>query len=91
MTFSVEKKWFAMSATYGRELKIKRILEELNIVCFVPMRPKESKQKNQREDTYIPAINNLIFVYTDKQTLFFSESCHYRNTPNCCIVSFLFL
>ncbi len=64
-----EKNWYAMSATFRRELKIKQILEEQNIECFVPMRILESKSGRRTEQKIAPAIDNLIFVYTDKPTL----------------------
>ena len=30
--------WYAMSATFGREMKAKEFLEKNNVHCFVPLR-----------------------------------------------------
>lgn len=68
--------WFAMSATFGRELKAKSILEDKNIKCFVPMRYEmvnDSKQGKIRK--LIPAIRNLIFVYTTKVQIQALKAC----------------
>ena len=35
---SEELNWFAMRATFGRELKAKKLLEGMQIECFIPMR-----------------------------------------------------
>lgn len=59
--------WFAMSATFGRELRAKTFLEGKDIKCFVPMKYEmttDSKKGKVRK--LIPAIRNLIFVYTTK-------------------------
>lgn len=59
--------WFAMSATYARELKAKAFLESQHVECFVPMRTVENKKKS--EDCQVklePAVHNLIFVHTTK-------------------------
>jgi transcription antitermination factor NusG len=63
-----EKQWFAMSATYGRELKAKTFLEQENIECFVPMRYEIQKDKKQTTTRkLVSAINNLIFVNTTRR------------------------
>lgn len=62
--------WFAMSATFGRELKAKDFIEDKNVECFVPMRyeiHKDKKQKNIRR--LVSAINNLIFVHTTRKEI----------------------
>lgn len=62
--------WFAMSATFGRELKAKAILESKQVKCFVPMRYEVVKGRNQTKvRKLVPAINNLIFVYTTKERI----------------------
>lgn len=78
--------WFAMSATFGRELKAKTYLEERNIRCFVPMKyemvndPKQGKIRK-----LIPALRNLIFVHTTKEQIQTEKSClgylHYLTKP----------
>jgi transcription antitermination factor NusG len=65
-----ENLWFAMSATFGRELKAKEFLEEKQVECFVPMRyeiQKDKKRKTVRQ--YVSAISNLIFVYTTRKNI----------------------
>lgn len=65
-----EPVWFAMSATFGRELKAKTFLEDRHVKCFVPMRYEIVKDKTQgKVRKLIPAINNLIFVYTTKDRI----------------------
>ena len=65
-----EPAWFAMSATFGRELKAKAFLESKQVKCFVPMRYEIVKDKTQGKiRKLVPAINNLIFVYTTKERI----------------------
>ena len=65
-----EPAWFAMSATFGRELKAKTFLESKQVKCFVPMRYEIVKDKTQGKiRKLVPAINNLIFVYTTKERI----------------------
>ena len=62
--------WFAMSATFGRELKAKDFIEKNDVECFVPMRyevHKDKKQKNIRK--LVSAISNLIFVHTTRKEI----------------------
>ena len=55
--------WFAMSATFGRELKAKTFLETKSVKCFVPMKYQIVNDKKQGKIKKLaPAINNLIFV-----------------------------
>lgn len=65
-----EHLWFAMSATFGRELKAKEFLDEKQVECFVPMRyeiQKDKKQKTFRQ--LVSAISNLIFVHTTRKNI----------------------
>ena len=62
--------WFAMSATYGRSMKAKAILENNEIRCFVPMKYTMVNDRRQgKVRKLIPAINNLIFAYATKKTI----------------------
>ena len=62
--------WFAMSATFGRELKARDFLEKNKVQCFVPMRYQIINDKKQgKVRKLVPAINNLIFVYTTKERI----------------------
>lgn len=69
-TSNEELAWFAMSATFGRELKAKTFLESKDIKCFVPMKYEmiNDSQKGKIRKL-IPAIRNLIFVYTTKEQI----------------------
>lgn len=67
---SQELLWFAMSATFGRELKAKTFLENNQVECFVPMRYEVVKdRRKQKTRKLVPAINNLIFVHTTKERI----------------------
>ena len=69
-TSNEERSWFAMSATFGRELKAKSFLESKDIRCFIPMKYEmvnDSKKGKIRK--LMPAIRNLIFVHTTKKQI----------------------
>ncbi|MBE6207824.1 MAG: UpxY family transcription antiterminator [Rikenellaceae bacterium] len=55
--------WFAMRATYRREMIAKRALEDRSIESFVPMRYELKLQGGRRRRVLVPAIHNLIFVH----------------------------
>lgn len=56
--------WFAMSATFRRELKAKALLEEAGIECFVPMKYMPvTKRNGHKSKELVPAVHNLIFVH----------------------------
>ena len=62
--------WFAMSATYCRELKAKSFLESKSVECFVPMKYEIVKDRRRGKiKKLIPAIHNLIFVHTTKERI----------------------
>lgn len=62
--------WFAMSATYCRELKVKSFLESKSVECFVPMKYEIVKDRRRgKVKKLIPAIHNLIFVHTTKERI----------------------
>lgn len=65
-----EPVWFAMSAPFGRVLKAKAFLDSNFVECFVPMRYKIVNDRNQcKKRKLVPAISNLIFVYTTKERI----------------------
>ena len=53
--------WYALRATYSRELKVQADLQEKGVRTFIPMMWKEKK--------LIPAINNLVFVYWTREKI----------------------
>ena len=69
MEASEEKCWFAMRATYRREMIAKRQLEALDIESFVPMRHELKVQGRRRTQKLVPAIHNLIFVHAEPSRL----------------------
>lgn len=59
--------WFAMSATFGRELKAKEFLEQNDVRCFVPLRYRLVRVRGKgKVRKLVPAISNLIFVHCTK-------------------------
>lgn len=70
MTSSDNQFWFAMSATYGRELKARDYLKENKVECFIPMKYQMVVDKKLgKVRKLVPAINNLLFVYTTKERI----------------------
>lgn len=64
-----EKVWFAMRATYRRELIAQRQLDTLGIESFVPMRQQMEIKGRRRHRKMVPAIHNLIFVHAEPTEL----------------------
>ena len=61
-----EKRWFAMRATYGRNLMAQRLLDMEKIESFVPMRKRTVKLGRRIKTDMIPVVRDLIFVLGDK-------------------------
>ena len=55
--------WFAMRATYRRELEAMRLLEKEKMGCFIPMQYKISIKKGKKVRALVPVIRNLVFVH----------------------------
>ena len=66
MSNETEMKWFAMRATYGRNLMAQRALEMDKIESFVPMRKRTLKVGRRIKTDMIPVVRDLIFVLGDK-------------------------
>lgn len=65
-----EMLWFAMSATFGREMKVKEFLEKNKVRCFVPLRYQLVNVRGKgKVRKLVPAISNLIFVNTSKDNI----------------------
>lgn len=63
-TSEMPLQWFAMSATFRRELKAKTLLENAGIECFVPMKYMPvTKRNGHKSKELVPAVHNLIFVH----------------------------
>lgn len=61
--------WFALRATYSRELKVQALLNERGIRTFVPMIWRKTEKEGRRVMKQVPAVNNLCFVYWNKKSL----------------------
>ena len=61
--------WFAMRATYRREMIAKRALETYGVESFVPMRYELKIEGGRRKRRLVPAIHNLIFVHPEPKQL----------------------
>ena len=55
--------WFAMRATYRRELEAMHLLEKANIVCFIHKQYKISICRGRKVRALVPVIRNLVFVH----------------------------
>ena len=71
-----EYHWYALRITYSRELVLKEFLDKNNIENFIPMRYEYVTRKEQRIRKLVPAIHNLVFIYS---TLPESESMTRRS------------
>ena len=70
MTASEDIVWFAMSATFGRELKARDFLDKNGVECFIPMKYQMLVDKKQgKVRKLVPAISNLLFVHTTKERI----------------------
>ena len=61
--------WFALRATYSRELKIKNQLAERGVRTFVPMvwrKTPSNHSSTAQSKKLVPAISSLCFVYWTK-------------------------
>jgi transcription antitermination factor NusG len=61
--------WFAMRATYKREMVAKEYLEGKGIEVFVPLKTEIKVIRGIKRKVTVPAINSLIFVYAQKEAL----------------------
>ena len=61
--------WFAMRATYKRELVAQEYLQGKGMEVFVPMRSEIKVVRGIKRKLRVPAINSLIFVHAKKQEL----------------------
>ena len=62
-------RWYAMSAIYRSELKVKDYLDSRGIECYVPMTEVVRLRRGRKVKEKVPAVCNLIFVHSDSQTI----------------------
>lgn len=60
-------RWYPLRVPYGRELKLKAFLDDLQVECFVPMMHTMVEKGDARRKVTLPAIRNLCFVYASRQ------------------------
>lgn len=65
----VDKCWFAIRVSYSRELALKVILDAENIENFIPMRYEYIMKSGKRVRKLLPAIHNLVFVYSTRKRI----------------------
>jgi len=64
------EKWYVLRVTYSRELKVQKALQALGIRVFVPMKTVRVERDGKVVKKSVPAVNNLLFVYSDQQTIY---------------------
>lgn len=64
-----ENKWYPLRVTYGRELKLKERLDQLQVVSYIPMRYKKVEKDGKRKTVLVPAVSNLCFAYTTRDVI----------------------
>ena len=69
MAGEMEQKWFAMRATYGRNLMAQRLLEMQKIESFVPMRKRTTKVGKRIKTDIVPVVRDLIFVFGERDAV----------------------
>ena len=69
MSDSANISWFAMRATYGRNLMAQRVLATAKIESFVPMRKRTTKVGRRIKTDLIPVVRDLIFVLGERETI----------------------
>ena len=69
MSDNANTSWFAMRATYGRNLMAHRVLELHKIESFVPMRKRTVKVGRRIKTDMIPVVRDLIFVFGERQEI----------------------
>lgn len=61
-----ECSWFALRATYSRELKVRDSLIQRGVKAFVPMIWRKIEAGGKVEKKLVPAVSSLCFVYWTK-------------------------
>lgn len=64
-----ENRWFAMRATYGRNLMVQRLLDMQKIESFVPMRKRTVKNGRRIKTDMVPVVRDLIFVLSERDII----------------------
>ncbi len=65
----VTDEWYAMRVTYNRAMVAKAVLDGMQVRNFVPMRYNVRVVNQKKVKELVPAISNLIFVYSNVHEL----------------------
>lgn len=80
-----QKQWYAMRATYGRNMVVRRRLDEWGVESFVPMRYRLVRRGRSVRRELEPVIRDLIFVRTTADNIRLIKSkidfLHYITRP----------
>lgn len=69
--------WFAMRATYGRNMEVKKKLDEAGYESYVPMRYVVTlDRRGCKVKKHVPVVRDLIFVHTDQATMLSLKQQH---------------
>ena len=61
--------WYAMRATYRRELIAKALLDQSDIENYIPMYRRTKMCGGRKKQVMVPAVHNLIFVHSTKEII----------------------
>ena len=68
-TDAPSQQWFAMRATYRREMAVKALLDLEGIDSYLPLTQTMRTYRGKKMRVTAPLVNSLIFVHTDKDRL----------------------
>lgn len=69
ISVKTDRNWFAMRATYGRNLMAQRLLEVQKIESFVPMRKRTTRVGRRIKSDMVPVVRDLIFVCGEREVV----------------------
>ena len=61
--------WYALRATYSRELKVQTLLNSMGIRTFVPMMWRKRTVDGHEEKRLLPAVSGLVFACATRESL----------------------
>lgn len=61
--------WYAIRVPYGREMKLKAILDSIGVLNFIPMCTSRKIVGDKETKVMVPAISNLIFIKSTQELL----------------------
>lgn len=80
-----DEQWFAMRATYGRNMMAQRQLESWGLESFVPTHQCSTKRGHKVKISTVPIVRDLIFVHSTKDMVQEAKSkidyLHYITRP----------